>query len=577
MRTRLLIGIGILGVGSVAAACSVQGEEPSSWGIDGEIATASQNLFGQAVNEDETSAVGPVGSVGWVGAGCTATLIDDDAGLRNIVISAAHCFECTTGERTDFHVYRTQNVPDGEPIVLIDEWYPGTVECSPYRNDAVDGFTNPLGSFDVAIVRLDSSVPATSMDQVPRVYTANPYDGESYWAIQRRVVGWGATCEEGNGQQTCPLRNRRRTGLTSQMSIWNDTCGDFLDIHCSTSPLYVIFDQTPLQVGIAKGDSGGPVYGYANSVPFLIGINSGIFDEVVGDSGFFFAPTASSMKQGQWLARQMFESPPLDTITVIGTDAVYVNDRARLSVYNPVNYPRNPILDFTSTEPTSSTLAQRVFLGADSRVPEVQAGTLDMRSRSRAESVVAYEVKQQTDTVIGGGFYRSPRVPTTAELMSRFSTVNFTGTLDMQLNPDQTPLVVGVSAGQYGDVSVKRGRTLALSRASTYYFRSLNIDDGGELRITPGAGPLRIYVENGLSLKGFISFVGDYSPHDVLIGYLGTQSLFIERDDWGATIVAPRAEISLNPGKRFVGALIGQTVTIHQDAVVHPDHFHGIW
>jgi hypothetical protein len=156
----------------------------------------------------------------------------------------------------------------------------------------------------------------------------------------------------------------------------------------------------------------------------------------------------------------------------------------------------------------------------------------------------------------------APNLPAFVEATACALAVNVPGGPSHHLEPDQAPAVFALPPGDYGDVTIKRGRTLRLDSGGTYTFRSLKIDSQGVLWV-PNQSLTRIYVQSGLEVKGPIY------AQNTLLTHQGTSGTFIETDVYGGvTFLAPRGNLEIAPGKVIGGALLGKNVTLHQDAVL---------
>lgn len=155
----------------------------------------------------------------------------------------------------------------------------------------------------------------------------------------------------------------------------------------------------------------------------------------------------------------------------------------------------------------------------------------------------------------------------------------FPGGANVNLEPPNHhsgALDVEITPGSYGDVTVKRDRNLVLVGSGDYFFDKLEVDARGRVRIqaSSSAGPVRIFVKSSVNLQGPLSG----NTNQILIGLLGNGGVAVNSDTGvTATIVAPNASISLEPGRRVFGALIGSYVTIHQDSELAYNEFLYNW
>jgi Lectin C-type domain len=99
-----------------------------------------------------------------------------------------------------------------------------------------------------------------------------------------------------------------------------------------------------------------------------------------------------------------------------------------------------------------------------------------------------------------------------------------------------------LAPGQYGQVTLNSQSTLTL-HTGTYYLSGLDLESASKVNLDQSAGPVIIYADTGLILRGsFASLTTD--PPDLLIAFLGTNSFLIETLFNGA-IIAPFATMTL--------------------------------
>jgi hypothetical protein len=118
----------------------------------------------------------------------------------------------------------------------------------------------------------------------------------------------------------------------------------------------------------------------------------------------------------------------------------------------------------------------------------------------------------------------------------------------------QTELLV---PGSYDSVSVQGGGKLELM-AGTYYARTLTAESGSTISVDASAGPVFVYVMNGLTYRGSIEGV---DPQDFFIGYAGQGTADIDSPFVG-TVVAPNATLRLSPvdGSGREGSFFGHRI-----------------
>lgn len=122
--------------------------------------------------------------------------------------------------------------------------------------------------------------------------------------------------------------------------------------------------------------------------------------------------------------------------------------------------------------------------------------------------------------------------------------------------------------GSYGTMTAQVGAHLHL-RSGTYFFRSLALQTGASLEIDNSAGPVYIYVRDGLSFSG--SVVLD-EPHraNVLFAYAGSSSVTLQ--PWfRGILVAPAASVTLGPAGStgHTGAFFAKTIVVQTGSTIH--------
>ena len=126
--------------------------------------------------------------------------------------------------------------------------------------------------------------------------------------------------------------------------------------------------------------------------------------------------------------------------------------------------------------------------------------------------------------------------------------------------------------GAYAAVHVVAG-ALELS-SGTYHFESFNVDLGASVRIQASAGPVEIFVRDGMSFAGSLSFLAG-SPSQLRIVYVGTTPLTLLGPVSG-TVIAARAPLVVGSGtgsQTFVGTFIGQSVQLSAGVIVRQETF----
>lgn len=541
--------IGFIGI-LLASGCGLSSREDDA--IPDAIGKAEQELWGGNVVTDTTSTDGPVGAVGTVTGvlTCTGTLVFS----RSKVLTAAHCFACTNGERATFTVNGTST--DGD------------VECSPLNGTGEDEFfqPEPNGAFDIAVITLDSPVPAGVVGTPMLVFRGSIGSAKQAGALDLSsflLVGRGFPCHPTLG--SCFSNGERRFGVTTSGDTFIDHCDAFpesiFEGVCSNTRIWKL-ERSDEEANFGIGDSGSPMYLDYQGNTYVAGAASVWSEDEFDGEGFFYAPPTSSASEGIWLTEilEVPEVTSLADLAVLGTGSAAINDRA-------VVEPAVP------TGPSPDVAGGNVNVGADASVAGdvYSRGVLFMRERSSALGVAqGWSVMFQNDVTVSSFQHASAPIPSLEEFGDFLTTLTFDGTEDVTLFPDQPPQVVPLEPGKYDDVMVFRGRWLQLE-PGTYYFKTLVLDDQSVLSVT-GTDPTYVYVSDALILRG--GRTG--SNPDLLIGFRGSSDVPVDRSHT-ATIVAPNGGITLAPGYTHIGALLANQVTVHQDSSVRFRPFPFSW
>lgn len=139
----------------------------------------------------------------------------------------------------------------------------------------------------------------------------------------------------------------------------------------------------------------------------------------------------------------------------------------------------------------------------------------------------------------------------------------------VSLEPDE---VQSLNPGAYGSLAVKGGARLELA-AGDYAFTSVMIEPGAVLELDDAVGPVRWFVDSGLTFRGQVrSESGD--PPAFLVVHLGTQALVIDAAFQG-TLVAPNGPLVLGPGAQpHEGAFFGKSIEVRPDTrIIYRPYF----
>jgi hypothetical protein len=231
------------------------------------------------------------------------------------------------------------------------------------------------------------------------------------------------------------------------------------------------------------------------------------------------------------------------SVALYGTLYVEVNDRA--VVWNG----RGGLGDIVAGP---GRWGQHTRIGVEARVADVYSvGPVEVAPRASIDGVLTGGGLSGNAPLIRG----KPRVPPIA-LSTTFAPTGPDD--DISLEPEQPPR--DIDPGDYRWVTVKRASQLRLS-TGVYHFRGLTLDSQGILGLDTSNGPIVLYVQERLTIRGDING----NTRLFMLGYMGTSTVPVE-DTLRATLVAPRAHVNLAPGMPHYGAVYAESVTLHQDS-----------
>lgn len=185
----------------------------------------------------------------------------------------------------------------------------------------------------------------------------------------------------------------------------------------------------------------------------------------------------------------------------------------------------------------------------DSKTNDIWSrGTATLKDRDKVTGVVhARTIVRGSGVVITGGTDTTPVFdpPTTLSWTVTYPT----GTApSYTLNTGETRTL---APGLYGSLIVNSGGTLNLS-SGTYYLTTLDMEASSKIKLDQTNGPVIIYETTNLILRGAFTTSTGADP-DLLLGYLGTNPIFVESAFTGA-IIAPASSLTL---RRVTGTLAG--------------------
>jgi hypothetical protein len=207
-------------------------------------------------------------------------------------------------------------------------------------------------------------------------------------------------------------------------------------------------------------------------------------------------------------------------------------------------------------------------IGADASVQSIWSqGKLSLAERARVNGFIktTSPPSKQNGVVITGAVDASASLTPPSELSV---SVAFAGGADVALEPNQRRTL---PPGAYGRISVKTGATLSLA-AGKYSLTALSTETNATLTVDTRSGPVLIYTQSDLTLKGKVSYVGDDSS--LLLVHAGSNAVTLESPFTGS-VFAPKAALRLAPvaAPGFRGSFFGKSVGVEANASVTLDPF----
>jgi len=167
------------------------------------------------------------------------------------------------------------------------------------------------------------------------------------------------------------------------------------------------------------------------------------------------------------------------------------------------------------------------------------------------------------NVVITGGWNKTPVFDPPSTLSW---TVTFPSTTPTDVILNNAEKNVNVGPGRYGLLRAGLNSVMTL-RAGTYYITDLQFDTGATIKLDQTSGPVIIYVSNTIILRSSIVSIDGAAP-DLLIGFLGTNSVFVEVKFDGA-IISPFSTIYLRDRPpQHTGFFAGKGVELDAQADV---------
>ncbi len=239
------------------------------------------------------------------GGGCSGTLI-----LRNVVLSAAHCFVRSKGflpENTKGINFVLPIPPNAFPKFSVDHYHAITSDLAA----DIMGVFNSDGQADqdLAVAFLTTNVSVAQLPDLPDIYTgedfqdrmfnmppAPPPAGPPFFGPPNRIVGFdgsGGPMPQKNGGTIVDPINFRADGPGNCGFLGLGTCSGF----------FIEVDDGGRSPTPQRGDSGGPItFVRDGSTVTLFGVFVGFFTPFLQPQHFLWSPTWNNGKgNGKWI------------------------------------------------------------------------------------------------------------------------------------------------------------------------------------------------------------------------------------------------------------------------------------
>ncbi len=120
------------------------------------------------------------------------------------------------------------------------------------------------------------------------------------------------------------------------------------------------------------------------------------------------------------------------------------------------------------------------------------------------------------------------------------------------------------------DFSISGQDTITLN-SGVYYFKSVSMSGGSEVRINASSGPVVIFVTDSLSVsgQGFLNLSA--IPADLQIFVTGSSANYSGGSDFFGVILAPAASLTISGNAGYFGAAIANDVTLSGEGAIHYD------
>jgi hypothetical protein len=295
--------------------------------------------------------------------------------------------------------------------------------------------------------------------------------------------------------------------------------------------------------------------------------SSGVSSPMLRCFGLAFASLVSMAGCGG----QTQESPVgSSNAEVVFTKTITLSAPKGMSVFTPVLNGSNSLVlgAFSNVLPTNPV----VSMGSTGSRAEPDAYMNDLWSRGTATlrdrvhlrgSLYAATRSIGNNVVIDGTWNKTPVFDPPSTLTW---TVTFPSTTPTDVVLNSAEKNVNVAPGRYGLLRAGQDSVMNL-RAGTYYINDLQFDTGATIQLDQTSGPIILYVSNTIILRSNIVAI-DGTPPDLLIGFLGTNSVFVEVKFNGA-VISPFSTIYLRDRPpQHTGFFAGKSVELDAQADV---------
>jgi hypothetical protein len=101
-----------------------------------------------------------------------------------------------------------------------------------------------------------------------------------------------------------------------------------------------------------------------------------------------------------------------------------------------------------------------------------------------------------------------------------------------------------------------------------YYFTSVDMAGSATITVT---GPTRIYISGPANFAGGGFINSSQDPHDLTIYSTGSTMSLTGTAGFAGAVIAPETDITLVGDSEYYGTIIGRTVDIQGNSIVHVD------